>query len=232
MVELQLQAGDLAVFDEAIAESSAKKWDEVAKPLGSLGRLEEAVIGILAATSDPDYTIDKRAVVTLCAANGVVDQGVTMTPGVVTTILAKGLAENKLTVNTMAAVAHADVFTVDMGIAEPLEIEGLLDRRIGPGTGDISQGPAMSREQALQAMQVGIDLVRDLKEQGYKIICTGEAGIGNTTSSSAITTVLLDGDPVELTGRGVGLSDEGLAKKVATIKRAIEVNAPDVNDAI
>jgi len=230
--ELGINAEDLVRFDEESAEQSRKHWDEVAKPLGSLGLLEEAVTRIIGAMSDTDYTIDKRAVLTLCAANGVVEQGVTMTPGVVTTILAKALAQNLLTVNRMAAVAHATVYTVDMGISDPLSLEGLIDRRIGPGTNDISQGPAMSREQAIQAIKVGIDLVCDLKNKGYKIICAGEAGIGNTTTSSALASLLLQRDVEEVTGRGVGLTDEGLARKVFIINKAIEINEPNVSDPL
>lgn len=232
MAELPVRNEDFRPFDEAAAAKSRRHWDEVAKPLGSLGRLEEAVTRIIGATSDPDYTIEKRAVLTLCADNGVVQQGVTMTPGAVTTILTKGLAQNCLTVNTMASVAGAEVFTVDMGIAQALEIDGLINRRIGPGTNDFSQGPAMTREQAVQGIQTGIELVKDLKDKGYKIICTGEAGIGNTTSSSALAAVFLNKTVSEVTGRGVGLSDEGLAKKIATIETAIELNEPNPSDPI
>ncbi|MCL2529422.1 MAG: nicotinate-nucleotide--dimethylbenzimidazole phosphoribosyltransferase [Coriobacteriia bacterium] len=232
MSEINLYPEELVSYDEEAAELSRKLWDAVAKPLGSLGLLEEAVTRIIAATADPDYTLDKRAVLTLCADNGVVGQGVTMTPGEVTTILAGALAQNLLTVNRMAAVAHATVYTVDMGISKPLAVEGLIDRRIGPGTNDISLGPAMTREQAIQAIHTGIDLVRDLKAEGYKIICAGEAGIGNTTTSSALAALLLQQDVESVTGRGVGLTDEGLARKVFIIKQALEVNKPNINDPL
>lgn len=220
-----------AAFDEAAAQECRENWDSIAKPLYSLGKLEEALIRIAGITGDARYSIGKRVVLVLCADNGVVCQGTTQTGSEVTANLARGISSGSMTVNKMAATAHADVVCVDMGVKEHVQLPDLIDRRIAPGTQDISQGPAMSREEAVQAIRTGIDLVGEMKDRGYRIICTGEAGIGNTTTSSAIASVLLDKPISQVTGRGAGLSSERLVRKMDAIQRAIECNDPNPSDA-
>ena len=132
----------------------------------------------------------------------------------------------------MAQVADCRVVTVDMGVINMPPMENLLDRRLGNGTGDITQGPAMSREQAERAVLTGVELVRAQKERGVGLLCTGEMGIGNTTTSSAAACVLLDRPAAELTGRGSGLSDRGLRRKIWAVETAIERNRPDPSDPL
>ena len=218
---------------DAEAVRAAKyRWSSVAKPLDSLGRLEDALVAIAGLTGDAGYAIDKRAVLVLCADNGVVGQGVTQTGSEVTLALVRNLARGDISVCKMAEVARADVVGVDMGIHVDLKLPGILDRRIAAGTNDISAGPAMTREQAEAAIVHGIGLVADLRDKGYRILATGEVGIGNTTTSSAMASVLLD-KPVSLvTGRGAGLSSDGIKRKVAIIEKAVAVNRPDAGDAL
>ena len=131
----------------------------------------------------------------------------------------------------MAAAARCDVVPVDIGMAGE-KVEGVLDRRIADGTADFTQGPAMTREQALLAIETGMALVRDAREAGFSLLATGEMGIGNTTTSSAVAAVLL-GEPVErMTGRGAGLSDAGLGRKLDAIRRGIARNRPNAGDAL
>ena len=130
----------------------------------------------------------------------------------------------------MAAACGADVFPIDMGMID--QVDGLIPHSIARGTNDISEGPAMTLEQAKQAILTGIHLVKERKEEGYRIIATGEAGIGNTTTSSAILSVLLDVPVEKVTGRGSGLTDDGLLRKQNAIKKALEVNKPDASDAL
>lgn len=219
-------------FEEEAAMQCRRRWHSLAKPPGSLGRLEDALAQIAGITGDAGYTIDKRGVLVLCADNGVVQQRVTETSSSITSILAAGVATGKMTVNKMATLANADVVAVDMGIVQPPVQAGLLDRRIASGTGDISRGPAMTKEQAEHAIQTGIDLVVDMKEAGYKILCTGEAGTGNTTTSSAMAAVLLGCDVAEVTGQGAGLPPAGLAHKIQVIAKAIAVNEPERSDVL
>lgn len=219
-------------FDAAAAAACRRRWSTLAQPLGSMGELMEFVIALAGLTGTPDYEIHRRAVVVLCADNGVVAQGVAQAGPEVTAILARGLAQGCLTVNQMARMAGADVIPVDLGISTPLAVPGLLDRRIAPGTGDITRGPAMTRSQAEEAVQMGIDLVARLKRRGYGLLCTGEAGIGNTTTSSAVAAVLLNRDAAQVTGRGAGLSGEGLQRKAEAIRQAIGLNRPDPRDPL
>lgn len=216
---------------EAAAESR-RRWNSIAKPVKSLGNLERAVEKISALTGDPSYSIDKRAVLVLCASNGVVAQKVSSAGRDVTIILARYMLENQASVCRMAEAVNAQVKVVDMGMDETIDHPALIQRCIAMGTGDISQGPAMSRAQAEQAIEAGIDLVREAKEQGYKILATGEMGIGNTTTSSAVCTLLLGEDLSAMVGRGAGLTDEALVHKIKMIQQAIEVNQPDPEDAL
>lgn len=216
-------------YREAAAAAKAH-WDGIAKPLNGLGDLEDAVIHIAALTGSADVRIDKRSVVVLCADNGVVAEGVSQTDASVTATMAGEIARMNSSVCKMASAAEAEVFAVDMGMLH--RVEGVRDCHVADGTGNIAMGPAMTREQALQAIRVGMDLVKEHKERGDQLLATGEMGIGNTTTSSAMAAVLL-GLPVEtVTGRGAGLSDEGLRRKCGAIRRAIEVNRPDPADAL
>jgi len=217
--------------DESMQASMAK-WDGVAKPLGSLGRFEEMVTRIAGIQGTPDVCVEKKGVLVLCGDNGVLAQGVAMTPGEVTAIMAGFIADGRSSVCRMAEAAGADVMAVDMGMFRRINAKGLLDRRVSDGTNDFTNGAAMTREQALQAVNTGLELVKSCVEQGYKILATGEMGIGNTTTSSAIAAVLLGRDPQEVTGRGVGLSDDGLARKISAVEKAIRINSPDKNDAL
>ncbi len=220
----------IAPFDNAAAARAVEQWNSIAKPIGSLGELEADVVRIAGITGSEKIDISRRAVLAMCADNGVVAQGVTQTGQEVTALVAANMVRNCSSVCQMAKPAGACVFPVDVGIASP--VEGIIDKNVMRGTNDMTLGVAMSREQAAQAVQVGIDMVAELKRDGYGIIVTGEMGIGNTTSSSALASVLLGVEPQVVTGKGAGLSDEGLARKVEAIEKAIEVNKPDASDAL
>jgi nicotinate-nucleotide--dimethylbenzimidazole phosphoribosyltransferase len=197
-----------------------------------LGLLEQAIEEIAALTGSAEIDLSRRAVLVLCADNGVVAQGVTQTDSSVTGVVAQNLARRRTSVCRMAQVARCEVVPVDMGIRDFAPYDGVLSRRIGNGTADISRGAAMTREQAEQAVAAGMDLVREQAARGVRLIATGEMGIGNTTTSSAVASVLLDEEPMVMTGRGAGLSDDGLRRKIAAIERAIAVSQPDKTDPI
>ena len=222
----------IAPFDTEAAGLAEKRWETVAKPLKSLGMLEDIVVHISGITGEYRYSLDKRGVLVLCGDNGVIRQGVTQTGSEITALVAKNLTIGITPVCVMAQIAGADIIPVDMGMVQEYDYEGLLKYRVAAGTQDISEGPAMSREQAEQAVDTGIELVRIAKNDGYKMLCTGEMGIGNTTTSSAVASVLLGCDPAEVTGRGAGLTTEGLRRKVEVIRKAIAVNKPDPDDAL
>ncbi len=218
---------------EAEARQAAhRQWASIAKPLDSLGLLETAVEDIAALTLSKDIDISRRTLLLLCADNGVVAQGVTQTDYTVTAAVARNAGRHCSSVCKMAQVAGCQVLPVDMGMRDPGEIPGVLDRRAGNGTGDITQGPAMTRAQAERAVLTGVELVREMREQGMGLIATGEMGIGNTTTSSAVACALLGRPAEEMTGRGAGLSDEGLRRKIRAIERALAQNAPDPGDPL
>ena len=208
------------------------RWDNLAKPLGSLGLLEDAVVQIAALTGNADIDLSRRVLLVFCADNGVVARGVTQSDSSVTAAVARALAAGESTVCPMARAAHCQVIPVDVGILDFPGAVGVLNRRVRNGAADITQGPAMSREECVEAIRTGMELVQAQKEAGVSILAAGEMGIGNTTTSSAVASVLLGRPPGELVGRGAGLSDEGLARKRAAVERAIQVNRPDPVDPI
>ena len=211
-------------------EQAQARWDHVAKPLNSLGKLEKLIVMIAGVQNTPDVCIHKRCVLVFCGDHGVVAEGVSQSGSEVTGLVAKSIAEGTANINLMADAPNTDVFAVDMGMVGTAP--GTIDRRIAAGTRNMVHGPAMTRVQAEQAIQAGIDLVGEMKAHGYQIISTGEMGIGNTTASTAMACALLGCTAEELTGRGAGLSDAGLIRKREAITRALEVNQPDANDPI
>ena len=231
-MELEKLLTQIGTEHTAAREAARRHWNDCAKPLGGLGLLETALEDIAALTGSADVDLRERAVLVLCADNGVVAQGVTQSPSSVTAVVAENLALGRTSVCRMAAVADCRVVPVDMGVLDFPETTGVLSRRIGNGTADMTLGPAMTRTQAEQAVLTGMDLVREQQARGVRLLATGEMGIGNTTTSSAVASVLLDRPAEEMTGRGAGLSDEGLARKVAAIRKALEVNRPDPADVL
>ena len=219
-------------LDAAAMRAAQTRWNSIAKPVGSLGKLEETVVKLAGIQGTASPAVSRRAVLVLCADNGVLKQGVASTPGEITAVMAGFIAEKRSSVCVMARLANADVIPVDMGMFRRVDAPGLLERRIAAGTADMTEGPAMTRAQAIKAIETGIELVKDCKARGYHLLATGEMGIGNTTTSSAVASGLLSRSPAEVTGRGAGLDDEGLTRKVAAIERAIEVNRPDPCDAL
>jgi nicotinate-nucleotide--dimethylbenzimidazole phosphoribosyltransferase len=210
-------------------EACRRHWDQIAKPLHSLGKLEDDLVRIAGMTGSSRILLDKKALVVMCADNGVVEEGVTQSGQEVTAIVSENLLAGKATSSVMCRVAGADLFPVDIGIARDTS---LRNEKVAYGTRNMTKGPAMTREEAIQAIETGIRVVRELKAQGYQIVATGEMGIGNTTTSSAMAAVFL-GVPVEMvTGRGAGLSTSGLTKKITAIHKAIQVNQPDKTDGI
>ena len=223
--------GIVPADEEAMGRAKAR-WDSIAKPLGSLGALEDAVIRIAGMTGSPDVDISKRAVVVMCADNGVVAEGVTQTGQEVTAIVAENMSTGDTSVCAMSRAAGAEVVPVDIGTVTPLKGARIRQKCVRRGTANMTQGPAMSREEAVQAILAGVEVARELRGQGVKLLATGEMGIGNTTTSSALAAVLLDRPVEDMTGRGAGLSSEGLQRKIRAIETAVRVNRPDAGDVL
>ena len=218
--------------DNAASERALKQWNSVAKPLHSLGLLEDSVVKVAGIIGSENIDIGKRCIVDMCADNGVVTEGVTQTDSSVTAIVAKAMAEGTSNINYMAKLNNADVIAVDIGMNIDAELPGLLNRKIAYGTGNIAVGAAMTQHQAEKAVSAGMDIVDLCRSKGYKIIVTGEMGIGNTTTSSAVASVLLGVPPEETTGKGAGLDSRGVTKKIEVVKKAIEINHPDKDNPL
>ena len=226
MTEKELAALCAAITppDEAARAAAHAHWASPAKPLGGLGGLETTIEDAAALTGSAKLDISRRAVLVLCADNGVVAQGVSQTDSSVTRAVAENLAARRTSVCRMAQTARCEVVPVDMGIAgDP--VPGVLDCRIAPGTADFTLGPAMSRETCLRGLRHGIALVEEFADKGYRCFGTGEMGIGNSTPATAINCALFGFDPDAATGPGAGSDPERVRHKAAIVRRALEVNA-------
>lgn len=219
-------------LDKQAFEDAKKRWDSIAKPLNSLGKLEKNICKIAGITGTSSVQIDKRCVVILCADNGIVAESVTQTGSDVTAIVTENFTKGKTSVNAMARCANCAVIPVDIGVAKDVYGDGLIIHKISRGTRNMMHEPAMTRQQAMDAIEFGANLALDLKKQGYQLILTGEMGIGNTTTSSAVASVLLSRSVSEVTGRGAGLTSDGLTHKIKVIETAIAKNRPDPSDAV
>ncbi len=228
-MNLQETVSKIQPLNEQMMEISRKRWDSIAHPLHSLGLLEDVIVQIAGITGGQDVHIQKKALVPMCADNGVVEEGVTQTGQEVTAIVAENFLIEQATASILCKEAGAEIFPIDIGMAVDTRVP---KHKIAYGTRNMAKEPAMTYEEAVRAIEVGIAVVEDLVEKGYGLIATGEMGIGNTTTSSAIASVLLD-QPVEhMTGRGAGLTSSGLEKKITTIKNAIVLHQPNPEDAI
>jgi len=218
--------------DQKAVETAWRRWDSIAKPLRSLGLLEEFVARIAGMTAGA-VELSPRALVAMCADNGVVAQGVSQSPQEITAVVTENFSRGTTCMCRMARQAGADVIPVDIGVCRPCVGDRILDRCvIRGGTRDMSRGPAMTRQEAEQAILVGVELAGELKAAGCKLLATGEMGIGNTTTSSALAALLLGRDVEAVTGRGAGLTSAGLERKIAVIREAIALNKPDPADPL
>ena len=209
--------------DETVREKILEHWDHVAKPIDGMGKFETIIAKIGAINGTDQVHIAKRAVLIMCADNGIVEEGVSQSGQEVTAIVAEKMGEKQSSVGRMASVAGIDTVPVDIGINHTDRIPGVLYKRIRRGTRNFLKEPAMTEQEAVQALVVGIDLVREYKQAGYQMFLTGEMGIGNTTTSSAVTVALLGCEVSEITGRGAGLDDRKLAHKIQVIDQALEL---------
>ncbi|MBP5580725.1 MAG: nicotinate-nucleotide--dimethylbenzimidazole phosphoribosyltransferase [Ruminococcus sp.] len=217
---------------KAAYTAAKSRWDSIAKPLGSFGLLEEMVQKIAAVQGIPDVDISVRTAVVMCGDHGVIREGVTQCGQEVTAECAKAIAEGRSNINAVADAFNVEVIAVDAGIAKDVNCNKLIQRKAVYGTRNIAEESAMTSGETEASIVTGMDTVKELCEQGTKIIVTGEMGIGNTTPTAAIASVLLGLPPEDVTGRGAGLSTEGLKRKINAVKRAIEVNQPDRNSPL
>lgn len=223
--------GSVGRADEGAAAAARGRWSELAKPLGGLGVLEDDVCVLAAAQGTAFPDISRRSLAVFCADNGIVDEGVSQTGRHVTAAVARSLCAGTSSVCAMARVASCRVVPVDVGIASEVDDPRLLRRPVMRGTRNFLLGDAMTRGECAEAFLAGAEVAEGLSG-GSGILLAGEMGIGNTTTSSAVLSVLLGLDPSETAGRGAGLSDEGLSRKVGVIRRGIALRRLDPGDPL
>ena len=221
-------------LDAAAMVAARERQGTLTKPPGSLGRLEELAVWLAGVTGAAiPRPLRRRAVIVLAADHGVTAQGVSAYPSAVTAQMVRNFAAGGAAINALAPTVGARVVVADFGVAADLDdVPGLRRRSVAHGTADMARGPAMSRVQAVQAVEAGIALVDEEAAGGLDIVCTGEMGIGNTTAAAAITATITGAAPDAVTGRGTGADDARLAHKIQVVRQALAVNRPDATDGL
>lgn len=214
--------------------SARERQNQLTKPAGSLGRLEELSIQLAGITGKNTPQIKNKVIIVMAGDHGVVAEGVSAYPQEVTPQMVLNFLHGGAAINVLANHIDAKVVVVDMGVANEINTNDkkLLGRKISLGTMNLAQGPAMTREQAQESIQSGIEIVLDEISKGADIVGTGDMGIGNTTPSAAIACALMNVSPEKIAGRGTGVDDEGLKRKIAVIEKSLQVNKPNANDGL
>ncbi|MEW5958192.1 MAG: nicotinate-nucleotide--dimethylbenzimidazole phosphoribosyltransferase [Chloroflexota bacterium] len=230
---LQKTIASISALDEdAMAQAQARQA-QLTKPAGSLGRLEQLSIQVAGITARLNPSLTRRAVIVAAGDHGVTAEGVSAYPSEVTPQMVLNFLHGGAAINVLARQAGARVLVLDAGVAADLPTHAnLINGKVASGTANFAQGPAMTRDQAVQAIEAGLAAVEREYEQGLDMVGTGDMGIGNTTPSSAICAVLTRAGVDEVTGRGTGIDDATRRHKVEVIRRGLEVNRPNPNDAL
>jgi len=228
-MELKAYLDSIQPLDEAAMAKARERQAQLAKPPGSLGRLEDLSVQLAGITGKVHNRIEKKHLLVFAADNGVVAEGVSSAPQSVTLMQTINLTRAKTGASTLCKHFGCGITVCDVGVNADIKEPKVMNRKIAYGTQNIVNGPAMSREQAVQAIMTGIELAQNTDAD---VIGIGEMGIGNTTTSSAVLSVLLDADVDAVTGRGGGITDASYLKKKQVINDAIAINQPDKNDII
>ena len=220
-------------LDEKAMRKARMRQDNLTKPQGSLGQLESVSIQVVGMKRNSRPRMTHKVIFTLAGDHGVTQEGVSAYPSEVTPQMVYNFLRGGAGINVLARHVGARVVVADLGVATKMEEHrSLIDKKVAMGTQNMAKGPAMSREEAIRSIEAGIELVEEELSKGIDILGTGDMGIGNTTSSSAITAALTGVDVAIVTGRGTGLDDEGWRRKVKVIQRALDINRPDPREGI
>ncbi|XID94007.1 nicotinate-nucleotide--dimethylbenzimidazole phosphoribosyltransferase [Paenibacillaceae bacterium WGS1546] len=231
-IELERAIGQIKALDEQAMNAARIRLDSLTKPPGSLGKLEAVAVQLAGITGEALPEPLAKAVVVMAGDHGVCEEGVSAFPQEVTAQMVSNFLNGGAAVNVLARQAGARVVCVDVGVKASFDHAGLVSRKIREGTGNIAQGPAMTRAEAIAAVVAGYDVAAELAASGVRAFATGEMGIGNTTPSAAILIALGGLEPTAAIGRGTGLDDDRLAHKRRVVERALQVNAADPNDPL
>ena len=219
--------------DSALLNKAQKRLDNLTKPHGSLGRLEELAKLIVAASAKENPDLKNKVIFTLVADHGVAEEKVSAFPQEVTAQMVYNFLSGGAGINALAGHVGARVIVADVGVASTLKPDPkLIIKKIGAGTKNMTQGPAMTRQEAIRSIETGVEIFENEYKNGIDIIGTGEMGIANTTPASAITAVFTKKKVEDIPGRGTGINDEALKNKIRVIKKALKVNKPCPDDPI
>ncbi|QRN85296.1 nicotinate-nucleotide--dimethylbenzimidazole phosphoribosyltransferase [Clostridia bacterium] len=219
-------------LDRDAMDQARKRMDNLIKPMRSLGRLEDLAIQISGITGKLHAELDDKAIIVMAASNGICEEGVAAAPSDVTLLMTNFIGSGVSGVRAISKTAGIDVITVDIGVDGDVSEKSVLCKKVKSGTDNMAKGPAMSREEAVRAIEIGIEIATEEIQKGRKILGTGEMGIGNTSTSTAILSVLSGKAVEEIVGVGANLPEAQVSKKAAAIRRAIEVNNPNPEDII
>lgn len=223
------QIGDL---DNDAMAAAQERQNSLTKPPGSLGVLEEVAIQIAGIMGTPVPAISGKTVLIMAGDHGVVEEGVSAWPSEVTVQMLQNFVAGGAAINVLARYIGAKVVLVDVGVKGQLALPAVHSCKVRPGTANMTKGPAMSKEEAAKAIQVGFSQAQMAIDQGANLLATGDMGIGNTTPSSAILAAFSGMPVTKVIGRGTGVDDNGLQKKIAAVEKALAVNQPDPRDAL
>lgn len=223
--ELKKLVGEITAVDVDVEAKAQARLDNLTKPRGSLGKLEWLAARTCAIKKDIAAKVSKKAILTFAGDHGVVAEGVSAFPQEVTPQMVLNFLAGGAGVNVLANHVGAEVRVVDVGVASEVNGKGLIVKNVRRGTDNMVKGPAMSVEDAVKAINVGMEVARDAIADGAQIIGTGDMGIGNTTPSAALYAALLPAKVADVTGRGTGIDDAGLTNKIAVIEKALAVNS-------
>ncbi len=235
MIDLKDYLKGIESVETVYGQKAKEREDRLTKPRGSLGRLEELAIEIASMKREAIPRINRKVIFTFAGDHGVVAEGVSAFPQEVTPQMVYNFINNGAAINVLARQAGADIVIADLGVAADLNIDhpNFRDRKINRGTGNFTNGPAMTREEAVKSISAGIEIFEEEHRKGkIDLVGTGEMGIGNTTPAAAILAVISGENIENIVGRGTGIDDDGLIRKISAIKRGIECNQPDKNDGI
>lgn len=222
----------ISVLDKEAMKKSRNRIDNLFKPLGSLGKIEDLAVQLAGITKNPFPTVDQKSIIVMSADHGVYEEGVAPDPQNITALQTPNFAKGLTGVCAFAKQSRADVIVVDIGIAADIDHPGVINKKIRYGTSNMAKGPAMSRDEAIKSLEIGIEIASSQIKKGKNLIAPGEMGIANTSPSTAIFSVIGNIDPSEIVGVGSGLSVDRLSHKAAVIRKSIEINKPDPKDGI
>ncbi|WDV47574.1 nicotinate-nucleotide--dimethylbenzimidazole phosphoribosyltransferase [Clostridiaceae bacterium M8S5] len=219
-------------LDEEAMSITRERIDNLIKPIGSMGKLEDIAVKLSGITGELHPKVDKKAIIVLAGDHGVCEEGIAKSDQIVTAMQTINFTKGLTGVCAVGKLVGADIISVNVGVKHEIDNKDVINKVIRRGTNNIKKGPAMSREEAIRSIEIGIEVAIEQIKKGKNILATGEMGIGNTTPTTAILSAIAGYTPEEITGIGANLPVERLQNKIDVIKTAIKVNKPNPSDAI